>query len=286
MVPAMLSSRRGWLTLGRRELEPVDFGSLLGRISTGFTTLVKPAVGHRPPTAAALFRRADQCRQDGRYDESRRLISDGLALQPNSGTGHLLAAYLSLVDRDMGAARASFHRVLDLDPYHPRALLGLARIAFEEGDVDGSKSFLGRALQYYQDFPDAKALRDMLDSWTPVSTPPPTPASPLERLDLPAGATDMVLARADGSLVLARSSVERQRALTLHVAQVNRIASSALARSGLGVLRRAAVDSEDTLTVLMVDGGDVLALTLPRTLDLGQALAELDRVWRKLGMQA
>lgn len=260
----------------------MDFADLLERISTGLTTFVRPSASHRAPTAASLFRQADQCRQDGRYDEARRLLADGLALQPSSGTGHLLAAYLQLVDRDMPAARASFHRVLELDPYHPRALLGLARIALEEGDVDGSKSFLGRALQYYQDFPDAKALRDMLESWTPVTAPAPAPVSPLERLELHADARDMVLARADGSLILARSQAERQRALTLHVAQVNRIASSALARSGLGTLRRAAVDSDHALTVMRAEGGDVLALTLPASVDLDVASAELDRVWREL----
>jgi tetratricopeptide (TPR) repeat protein len=263
----------------------VDFADILDRISTGLTTFVRPSASHRAPTAPTLFRQADQCRQDGRYDEARRLLAEGLALQPNSGTGHLLAAYLQLVDRDMPAARASFHRVLDLDPYHPRALLGLARIALEEGDVDGSKSFLGRALQYYQDFPDAKALRDMLESWTPVKAAVPTPstASPLERLELHVDARDMVLARADGSLVLARSQAEHQRVLTLHVAQVNRIASSALARSGLGALRRAAVDSDHTLTVIRAEAGNVLALTLPQSLDLDAAYAELDRVWRELG---
>ncbi len=264
----------------------MDFAGILGRISTGLTTLVRPAAGQRAPTAAALFRQADQCRQDGRYEESRRFLAEGLALQPNSGTGHLLAAYLQLVDRDMRAARASFQRVLELDPYHPRALLGLARIAFEEGDVEGSKGFLSRALQYYQDFPDAQALRDMLENWTPVmaAVTPPAQASPLERLELHAEARDMVLARADGSLVLARTSAERQRALSLHVAQVNRIAQSALARSGLGALRRAAVDGDDTLTVMRADGGDVLALTLPRGLELEVAHAELDRVWRALGI--
>lgn len=264
----------------------MDIGGILGRISDSLTTLVRPAASQRAPTAAALFRQADQCRQDGRYDESRRLIADGLALQPNSGTGHLLAAYLQLVDRNMGAARASFQRVLEIDPYHPRALLGLARIAFEEGDVEGCKSLLARALQYYQDFPDAQALRDMLESWTPVKPAPAPPplASPLEQLDLHAEARDMVLARADGSLVLARTSADRQRALSLHVAQVHRIASSALARSGLGTLRRAAVDGERTVTVMRSDGGDVLALTLPRDVDLEVAHAELDRVWRALGI--
>jgi tetratricopeptide (TPR) repeat protein len=264
----------------------VDFGGILGRISSGLGTLVRPAAGSRAPTAASLFRQADQLRQDGRYEESRRLIAEGLALQPNSGTGHLLAAYLQLVDRDMSAARASFQRVLELDPYHPRALLGLARLAFEEGDVESSKSFLGRALQYYQDFPDAQALRDMLESWTPVkpAMAAPPPASPLERLDLHAEARDMVLARADGSLVLARASADRQRALSLHVAQVNRIASSALARSGLGALRRAVVDGEHTLTVMRAHEGDVLALTLPQTLEPDVAHAELDRVWRALGL--
>jgi len=36
--------------------------------------------------------------------------------------------------RETGQARTSFERVLALEPTHPRALLGLARIALEESD--------------------------------------------------------------------------------------------------------------------------------------------------------
>jgi tetratricopeptide (TPR) repeat protein len=279
----MLSSRGGAVHLGAREAGPVDLAGLLERISTGLTSLVKPAGPARPRSAAALFRQADRCRQDGRYDESRRLIAAGLRQQPESGTGHLLAAYLALVQRDLAAARASFQRVLERDPHHPRALLGLARIAFEAGDAEGSRRFVAQALDCYPDFPDAQALRDLLDGWRDDGPDAGAPAARLEQLVLPDGARELVLSRAD-SVLIARAPAERQRALALHVAQVGRLAASALVRCGLGALERAAVDSGQALTVLRAHAADVLSLTFPGGHEQDAALRELDGVWESLGM--
>src|SRR5262249_54491310 len=93
------------------------------------------SLGRRRPTVASLFRRADQQRMDGFYEAAARLLAQGLELAPESSVGHLLMAYLHADLRQADEARAEFERVLALDPYHPRALLGLARIAIEEGDT-------------------------------------------------------------------------------------------------------------------------------------------------------
>ena len=50
--------------------------------------------------------------------------------------------------------------MLSLDPEHPRALLGLARIAFESGEAGTAGQLLERALRVYPDFPEAIALLD------------------------------------------------------------------------------------------------------------------------------
>src|SRR5260370_9044451 len=95
----------------------------------------------------------------------------------------------------MPAAKTSFRRVLSLDPYHPRALFGLARIALEEGDIEGCRPFLDRAIQYFPDFPEAKALQEMVATWSApaVAVPSTVGAINTKRLRLPPGAHDRIL---------------------------------------------------------------------------------------------
>jgi tetratricopeptide (TPR) repeat protein len=137
----------------------VSLTTFLERTWSGITGLVKPR------SASSLFRLADQYRHEGRYEDAAELITEGLRVSPNIAVGHLLDAYLHVVFREMPAAKASFRRVLALDPYHPRALFGLARIALEEGDIEGCRPFLDRAIQYFPDFPEAKALQEMVATW-------------------------------------------------------------------------------------------------------------------------
>jgi len=169
--------------------------TFLERTWSGLTGLVKPR------SAATMFRLADQYRHEGRYEEAADLIAEGLRVSPNIAVGHLLDAYLHVVFREMPAAKTSFRRVLSLDPYHPRALFGLARIALEEGDIEGCRPFLDRAIQYFPDFPEAKALQEMVATWSApaVATPSAVGAINTERLRLPPGAHDLILTHADES---------------------------------------------------------------------------------------
>ena len=260
----------------------MGLATFLERTWSGITGLVKPR------SAASLFRLADQYRHEGRYEEAAELIADGLRISPNIAVGHLLDAYLHVVFREMPAARASFRRVLALDPYHPRALFGLARIALEEGDIEGCRPFLDRAIQYFPDFPEAKALQEMVATWT---APAATAAAPIgtvstERLRLPPGARDLVLTHADGTLAFAQGSEERQRQLALHVTQVYRIASATLARAGLGALRRGVVEGASETTFLRSDGGVVLGVTLAREIEVGAGLVQVGRLWTDLNIKA
>jgi tetratricopeptide (TPR) repeat protein len=92
----------------------VGLATFLERTWSGIAGLVKPR------SASSLFRLADQCRHEGRYEDAAELVTEGLRVSPNIAVGHLLDAYLHVVFREMPAAKASFRRVLGLDPYHPR----------------------------------------------------------------------------------------------------------------------------------------------------------------------
>lgn len=261
----------------------MGLATFLERTWSGITGLV------RPRSAASLFRLADQYRHEGRYEDAAELITEGLRVSPNIAVGHLLDAYLHVVFREMPAAQASFRRVLALDPYHPRALFGLARIALEEGDIEGCRPFLDRAIQYFPDFPEAKALQEMVATWTaPAAAAVSTAVGTIsaERLRLPPGARDLVLTHTDGTLVFAQGGEERQKQLALHMTQVYRIASATLARAGLGALRRGVVEGASETTFLRSDGGVILGVTLAREVEVGAGLVQVGRLWTDLNIKA
>src|SRR5688500_19317705 len=103
----------------------------------------------RALTLVEAFRRADQFRQEGRLPEAMTMVAHGLRLDPDNVTGHLLSAYLHAAGRAMPAAKAEVEWVLARDPNHARALLGLARIALEQGLVESWRGLLGRAPRFY-----------------------------------------------------------------------------------------------------------------------------------------
>jgi tetratricopeptide (TPR) repeat protein len=259
----------------------VSLATFLGRTWSGLTGLV------RPRSAASLFRLAAQYRHQGRYEEAADLIGEGLRLAPNIAVGHLLDAYLHVVFRDMAGAKESFRRVLSLDPYHPRALFGLARIALEEGDIEGCRPFLDRAIQYFPDFPEAKALQEMVATWSApaVATPAAVGTITTDRLRPPPGARDLILTHADGTLVFAQGTEERQRQLAQHMMQVYRIASATLARAGLGAMRRGVVEGASEMTFIRSDGGVILGVALPHDVEVGAGLVQVGRLWTDLNIK-
>ena len=261
----------------------MDLGAMFERTWDGIRAKTRPA-------AATLFRRADQYRNEGRYEEAAELVARGLEQDPDSSVGHLLWAYLQAARRDMGPAKLAFQRVLAVDRYHPRALLGLARLAIEEGDLQEAQSLLDQALRFYPDFPEAQALREMVASGSsvpdPVSAVSPAAASaaPLHK-EIPVAARDVVVARTDGTLVQApQMNEERAKAVAQHLTQVVRIASATLSRSGLAPLRHAVIDSDSGAMFVLSDGGLILTATEDRGVDLGTGLADVKRLSRSLGV--
>ena len=251
---------------------------LLSRIWDAITSFT------RPPNAATLFRRADLYRQEGRFEEAAELVAQGLRLAPNNGVGHLLSAYLHLAFRQIGPAKSEFQSVLDLDPYHPRALLGLAKIALEERDLAACRPFLDKALQ------------EMVASWTMTAAPAgqrPAYAGPpiqVEKLKPPAGGREFVLTQADGTLVFSQQGDKDAEDLAAHVTQVYRIASATLQRAGLGSLRRGIVQAFTETTFFRSNDRFILALSFPQDVKVGFGLLETDKLWttslRELGVRA
>jgi tetratricopeptide (TPR) repeat protein len=231
-------------------------------------------ISRRAPTPVELFGHADRLRRAGRYAEAAELVFRGLDQDPDSITGHLLAAYLYVARRTIEPAKQEFRWVLERDASHPRALLGLARIALEEGDVDGGREALARALHAYPDFPEAQAVLDGLAA--------PRPASPpsrlrLDRLRLPTAARALVVVAGDGAVVAAQPEGASEGGLRL--ARTAGFAAAALQRAGLGPLRRAIVADAADLHFLRTDVTLMLVVTLPRTTPITQGLLEVNRLW-------
>jgi tetratricopeptide (TPR) repeat protein len=258
-----------------------DLAAFLERGWSGLTGAVGAS---RPRAAATLFRKADRLRNEGRYNEAARLVAQGLEQTPESSVGHLLSAYLYAAAREMDLARAEFERVLALDPYHARALLGLARLDIEAQDLEGATELLDRALRFYSGFPEAEALREMVTSGAVQSSSKGNHASTvtLSDLEVTSSAHDLVMARADGTIVTSGLDEERSQAIAQHLGQVSRMASAAMARAGLGALRRAVIETESETTFVMKHGAASLCVTLEGHGEIGSGLAQVGRLWTKL----
>jgi tetratricopeptide (TPR) repeat protein len=234
----------------------------------------------RRPTPVELFALADRRRRDGRAAEASRLVAAGLAQDPDNLTGHLLAAYLHLAARTIEPARGEFTWILRREPRHPRALLGLARIALEEGDVTACRESLSRALRLYPDFPEAQALLGA--TATPTAPAQSTAsAAPLERLRLPTLARALLVLGADGAVRTARPE-----SLASHgerLARTVALATAALGTAGLGRPRRAVVESREEAQFVRTDPALTVALALPRTTQITQGLLEVNRMWAAVG---
>jgi tetratricopeptide (TPR) repeat protein len=227
-----------------------------------------------------IFRQASRQRDAGRFEEAAALIARGLKLDPDNLVGHLLAGSLHAIFREMRLAQAAFERVLALDPTHPRALLGVARIAMEEGQIGTCTEYLRRALARYPDFPEAQALLEVVRSTTnsPRVVRAPTSVR-LDRLRVPTDSRELLLARIDATLIVAQPRGSRTDELAARTAQLCRLAAAVLNRSGMGPLHHATIEGAAESTYLRADGEVVLSLAFSRDVEPSVALAHLERVW-------
>lgn len=247
----------------------MKLGAIWGRISPS----------RRQPTSIQLFSNARRHRDEGRFEEAAQIVARGLVLEPRSIVGRLLAAHLHLVFRDVAAAIQDFEAVLSLDPEQPRALLGLARIAFEEGDAPRCRELLARALRRYPDFPEAQVLLDAIPAAADRAgrqAPGPHDATTLEP---PATSTATIVMRHDALVFAAPPDTEAAR-LAEHTVRVERLAGALLSRVGYARLERAEIHAAGTTTYLRRDTERMLSTTFPTG---AAAEAEVERFWRVVG---
>jgi len=232
-----------------------------------------------------LLQRAERCRREGRFEEGAVLARQALALEPRSALAHLLAGYLHAALRDPEAAAAAFRAALTLDPEHPRAMLGLARIALERGDAAACRELLERSLRVYPDFPEAHALLEAVGV-VPGVVAPEAPSGPatvarLSQVPRPDASRECLLVRPDGALVFAYPATATREALGAHLARVVSLAGATLARAGLGPLRHAAVATNPGTTFLEADSRLVLALTLPPEVPVAEGQRQATELWKR-----
>jgi tetratricopeptide (TPR) repeat protein len=239
----------------------------------------------RTVSSVELLQRAERCRREGRFEEGATLVREALRLEPRSTLAHLLAGYLHAALRDPAAADTAFRAALALDPEHPRAMLGLARIALERGDIGICRELLERALRVYPDFPEAHALLDTV-SVMPAAVEPGAPsAAPtvarLSQVPRPEGSRECLLVRPDGSLIFAHPASATRDALGAHLARVVSLAGATLARAGLGPLRHGAVAANPGTTFLEADSRVVLALTLSPEVPVAEGQRQASELWKR-----
>ena len=244
--------------------------------------LWRPAATASRLSVAEALRRAEQRRREGRYAEARALVARALELDRDNLHAHLLAAYLHAARRESFAAQAEFRWVLGHDPTHPRALLGLARIALEEHDVAACRDLLRRALRAYHDFPEAAALLAVVQPRDDATVPAAAtiPARPrVQGLRLPGSGRALIVSRADGDLVAAQPIADDAKDVAAAVARMLQLGTATLGRAGFGRLHRAIVDDGRDAIFTRTDGEIVVSLALPRATDPPQGLLDLNRLW-------
>ena len=236
-------------------------------------------------SSVELLQRAERFRREGRFEEGAALVSEALRLDPRSVLAQLLAGYFHAALRNGDAARAAFRAVLALDPEHPRAMLGLARIAFERGEIDPARELLERALRVYPDFPEAIALLDAARAMAPAPAAPTTAAAAgtaaLAQIARPEGTRECLFLAADGAVAFAHPATATRDALAAHLARVASLGGATLARAGLGPLRRACVAANPGTTFLVTDGRHVLALTLAPEVPVAQGESQAADLWSR-----
>lgn len=250
-----------------------------------------PRGGRAPLTVAEALRRAEQRRREGRYTEASALVERGLALDPGNVTAHLLAAYLHTARRAPAPAKEEFRWVLGRDPNHARALLGLARIALEEGDARVCHDLLRRALRFYPDFPEAAALMEVFHAReTAPAAAKAAPAPRVERLRLPGTGRALIVGRTDGGLIASQPVADDAKDVAEALGRTLRLARAALGRAGLGELHRAITEDGHDAVFTRTDGELFVSLALPRATDPTQGLLDVNRLWsatlHELGLAA
>lgn len=261
---------------------PASYDGGVGVLTRIWGALRRP---RRAASSVELLQRAERCRREGRFEEGSALAREAVEREPRSTLAHLLAGYLHAALRDPEAAGAAFRAALALDPEHPRAMLGLARIALERGDTSACRELLERSLRVYPDFPEAHALLDAVGRVpgdpAPERASVAVTAARLSQVPRPEASRECFLMRPDGTLVFAHPATATREAVGAHLARVVGLAGATLTRAGLGPLRHAAVATNPGTTFLEADSRLVLALTLPPEVPVAEGQRQASELWKR-----
>ena len=237
------------------------------------------AGSRRELTPTEIFSQARRVRDRGRFEEAVALVTTGLARDPDSIAGRMLSGSLHVIFREMEPAKADFERVLAADRHQPRALLGLARIALEEGDAARCTLLLRRALERFPDFPEVQALLEVI-SVQAAAPPRPAPApEPTHELQVPPINHELMLQSPDGALLVAHPSAVSHEASAAHVHQVLQLADAIAVRCGYGTIRRAVLEGAAETVYVRRDASHVLSMMVRTDLDADLVTGHLDRLW-------
>ena len=144
---AALRSERGRRDLAKRGLE----------------RLVEAYNGGRARTAADLIAVGQACRLLGQdnpqaFKDALKAFDEAAAADPGSHEARILTGELFLEKYNGTEARSSFQQVLELNPSHPRALLGMAHARDFDGEM-GVPDLLKKALEVNPNLVKARAAQ-------------------------------------------------------------------------------------------------------------------------------
>jgi tetratricopeptide (TPR) repeat protein len=107
-----------------------------------------------PESAPALRVLVEQLAAVGDHDAARRRVAAALAAHPDAAVFHeLRGRALRAAGRPAGEAREAFERALELDPARGGALVGLAELAAEAGELEAALAYYDRAAEADRDDP-------------------------------------------------------------------------------------------------------------------------------------
>ena len=119
----------------------------------------KTVAASDPSQPEAYFIQGIATMAQGNLAEALPLLQKTTALQPEHLYAHFNLGLLQTKLQDYPAAKASFDRVLTLEPAHPEARLQLAQVLEQSGDLLG-------ALQAYQELMNLPVIPDGKDYLT------------------------------------------------------------------------------------------------------------------------
>lgn len=105
---------------------------------------------------------AQAARLGGHWREAQAILESLVREEPRNADAWLQLGYAYAAEPDPAAARAAFERALDLAPDYDDAKIGLAHLAYRDGDLATARLWLGRIGSERWNDPEVAELRARL----------------------------------------------------------------------------------------------------------------------------